>query len=332
MSTTTALAPLENAIPERNRIPGATMAEQIAPFLGWFLAIRGRSPNTISSYGRDLRRFVAFAESGGITLPSQVTFNILEMYFAHRQQREGCKPTTVNRSRHALGSFFKFLRRQGLCTHDPVADTYGFKKQQRVPKYLTIAEQGRLLDALAARTSLSGRRDYAMVATALFCGLRVSELASARVTDLDLEAGTLTVVGKGDKQRECPIVPKLQVILRGYLARTRPKLVGGRAGSPYLFLRVDTNVGLARTKLHEPLLTRAIWWILARQVSPILGKRVHPHMLRHSFASRLREHDAPIELVKEALGHADITTTMIYAHISTAKRKTDIARYLEAGG
>ena len=242
------------------------------------------------------------------------------MYFADRV-REGCKAATVNRDRHALGSFFKFLRRQGLvarCEHG-----------ERGHHDCGSAEQDRLLAALAARTSLSGRRDYALVATALLCGLRVSELASARVADLDLEGGVLRVIGKGDKQRECVVVPRLQLILRGYLARTRPALVGGRAGSPYLFLRVDTNVGLARTKLHEPLLTRAIWWILARQVSPIVGRPVHPHMLRHSFASRLRENGAPIELIKEALGHEDISTTMVYAHLTSSRRKTEVAKYLE---
>src|SRR5213593_2214400 len=218
--TTTALAPLgASALPSR---PGATMAEQIAPFLGWFIAIRGRQPNTISSYRRDLESFVVFAEAGGVTLPSQVTFSLLEMWFAHRQHRDGCKAATVNRARHALGSFFKFLRRQGLVQHDPVSDTYALPKAQRVPRYLTIAEQERVLEAFASRTTLSGRRDYALIATALLCGLRVSELVSVRITDLDLEAGILRVTGKGDKQRECTIVPRLREILLDYLWRTWP--------------------------------------------------------------------------------------------------------------
>jgi site-specific recombinase XerD len=96
---------------------------------------------------------------------------------------------------------------------------------------------------------------------------------------------------------------------------------------PYLFTRVGDRSG--RCKGKQQLLTRSICWILQRQVSPVVGQPVHPHMLRHSFASRLRENGAPLELIQEALGHSDISTTLIYALISTTKRKTEIARYLE---
>ena len=241
----------------------------------------------------------------------------------------GRKANTINRQRHALGAFFKFLRRQGLVQQDPVADTYALPKPQRVPKYLTIAEQERVLAAFASRTSLGGRRDFAMIACALLCGLRVSELATVRVTDLDLEAGTLTVIGKGDKQRQCTVVPRLREILRDYLARTWPAIVGGRYASPFLFTRVGNPH--AQRKAHEPLLTRSICYTLQRQVSPVVGRPVHPHMLRHSFASRLRENGAPLEIIMEALGHSDISTTLIYAHVSTKKTRADIEKYLGGG-
>src|SRR6266446_3259817 len=154
---TAALTTLDTASPA---VRGATLADQLKPFLGWFYAVRGRGPNTISAYQRDLQAFIAFAQRTGVTLPSQVTFNLLEMYFAHRQHHEGRKANTINRARHALGAYFKFLRRQGLCTHDPVADTYALPKPQRVPKFLTIAEQEHVLAVFASRTSLVGRRDY----------------------------------------------------------------------------------------------------------------------------------------------------------------------------
>jgi integrase len=144
-----------------------------------------------------------------------------------------------------------------------------------------------------------------------------------------LEAGTLTVVGMGDKQRECTVVPRLRGILRAYVAHVWPAIVGGRYGSPYLFTR--TGQHCARIRAHLPLLTRLIYWILKHQVSPVVGRRVHTHMLRHSFASRLRENGAPLELIQDALGHANIGTTLIYAHVSTKKQRADIARYLEGG-
>jgi integrase/recombinase XerD len=311
-------------------IPGATMGQQLHPFLGWLYAVRGRSQNTIHAYQDDIQGFVAFAESAGVVLPSQATFNLLEMYFAHRQRREGRKATTVNRTRYALGTFFRYLRRQGLVTHDPVADTFPLPEPERVPKYLTIAEQERVLAAFAARRSLAGRRDFAMIACALFTGVRVSELATVRVTDLDLATGILRVVGKGDKQRECVVVPRLRAILRDYLKRTWPAIVGGRHRSPYLFTRVGRNA--SKRKRGEPLLTRSIYWRLEKEVSPLIGRPVNPHMLRHSFASRLRENGAPLEVIQQALGHADIGTTLIYAHVSTTKQRADIALYLEGKG
>jgi len=123
------------------------------------------------------------------------------------------------------------------------------------------------------------------------------------------------------------VVPRLREILREYLEHTWPAIVGGRHGSPYLFTRVGNRSAGARGA--QPLLTRSIWYILERQVSPVVGKPVFPHMLRHSFASRLRENGCPLELIAEALGHSDISTTLIYAHMSTKKQRADIARYLE---
>jgi integrase/recombinase XerD len=326
---TTALARIRSGQKQVAR-QGATLAAQIAPFLGWLGTVRGRSMNTVHSYQNDLVVFVRFAESAGVVLPSQVTFNLLEMHFAHRLHREGKKATTVNRARYALGSFFRYLRRQGMVSHDPVGDTFALPEPQRMPRYLTVPEQERILAAFASRTSLAGRRDYAMLACALLTGVRVSELATVRVTDVDLEAGTLRVLGKGNKERECTVVPRLREILRDYLARTWPAIVGGRHGSPYLFTRVGNHQ--AGRKRGEPLLTRSIYWRLEQEVSPLVGRPVHPHMLRHSFASRLRQNGAPLELIQEALGHQDISTTLIYAHISTTKQRADIAKYLEGLG
>ena len=193
------------------------------------------------------------------------------MYFAHRHHREGRKATTVNRARHALTTFFKFLRRQGLVATNPVEDTYALPKPQRVPKYLTISEQERVLAAFAAKRHPTGRRTYALIATALLCGVRASELASVRVTDLDLDAGTLTVIGKGDRERICTVVPRLRAILSHYLTRTWPKLVGSQHGSPYLFVRSGFR-HIARRRGQAPLLTRSIHWILKKQISPIVGR------------------------------------------------------------
>src|SRR5262249_12194397 len=152
-----------------------------------------------------------------------------------------------------------------------------------------------------------GQRDLALVATMLFCGLRVSELVSLRMDQVDLTAGVLRVVGKGDKERELPIAPRLRGILRGYFSDGRPALLGPAraAGCPdvaWVFVaqragKHRKSFGRRRHRLAEPLLTRSVHGFTKRQIAPILGRPdLHPHAFRHSFASRLREHGAPLEL------------------------------------
>lgn len=348
----------------------ATLAALVPKFLVWLRLVRGRAENTVLSYGHDLRTFVAFCDRGGLTAPASVTFRHIELYLAWIQRERGCVISTANRHRHAIGQLFRWCRREGLVPGNPVDDVLGMRTPKRLPKYLTIPEQERVLAALAEDRTPIGRRDYALVATALFCGLRCEELASLRVDHVDLAAGRLRVVGKGDKERELPVIPRLAAILHDYLTEIRPALInapegsvfrqGGRAWylemngqrirldatteeearsylrmapeavrtTPYVFVSVARHSHRFR-RGGLPLLTRSIFAIVRGRVSVILGRPIHPHMLRHSFASRLREKDADLQIIQEALGHADIKTTTMYAHISTAKRRADLARLLE---
>jgi site-specific recombinase XerD len=356
------------------------LADHLPAFLGWLQFVRGRSPHTLDAYRRDLEAFLAFLGQHGIEQADQVTHRVVEGYLAWRLHRLGRKPSSVNRARHALKTFWRWLRREGYATGDPAGDTYPFREPKRLPRYLPIPEQERLLAALAEDRTLDGRRDYALIATALFTGLRVSELASLRVEDVDLESGRLRVIGKGDREREVPIVPRLAAILREYLTEVRPRLVerpirgslrlspwgqrwvaeyrlGGvkrsfttgtrdraeaerimaerlaeirlKQLSPYVFVRAGRAGGYYHKRGADQLLTRSLFRAIRQRCSLILGRPVSPHPLRHSFASRLRENDAPLELVREALGHAQLSTTLIYAHITSRKRQRDLARYLE---
>lgn len=360
--------------------PDAALRELVPPFLGWLALVRQRAANTVKSYGEDLRAFADFCERYRITAPARVTFHVVEAYMAWLTAKQGRAAATANRHRYAIQTFFRFLRREGLATVNPVEGTSPFKQSQRLPKYLTIPEQERVLAALAEDTSLRGRRDLALVATALLCGLRVGELAALRVEDVDLDTGRLRVVGKGDKERECAVIPRLRAILEDYLVNVRPALCalrilgwlerhGGARNwcacytingkrvrentrtadreeaervladlvaeqritqrSPYLFIRAGHRGGHHRTKGSRALLTRSIFLLIRRRLTAIVGRPVHPHMLRHSFASRLRENGADLVLIQEALGHASITTTTIYAHLTSAKRRADVARYLD---
>lgn len=361
--------------------PGAapTVRELAPRFVIWFQFVRGRAENSARSYAADLRIFLGFCDKAGLTWPGQVTFRHVEMYLAWLRHERGLKPSSVNRHLHALRAFWRWLIREGFALANPTVEVPSLPRPTRLPNYLSIPEQESVLTELAKDPTLLGRRDYALVATALLCGLRVSELATLKVEDVDWEAGVLRVIGKGNKQREAVIIPRLQRILREYLAEVRPALesrrrqghlrrpkrtwhgeykVDGRrvhfttgttdkrvaeallaehlAGlrfvqaSPYLFLRAHERGSRFRAKTGEPsFATRVLYRIIRDRVSPILGRPVHPHMLRHSFASRLRERGADLLLIQEGLGHADIGTTTIYAHLTSGKQKAEIARYLE---
>lgn len=328
-----ALAAIPVAVPVIAGPP--TLASSLPRFLQWLRFVRERSDNTVQSYAQDLRSFVEFTRAGGVTDPEAVTYQMIEAYQAWLRQARQTKATTANRHLHALRTFFGYLYRERIVSRNPAFDVVPLKVAKRLPKYLTISEQERLLDVLIRDHSAEGQRDLALVATMLFCGLRVSEVVTLRMDQVDLHTGLLRVVGKGDKERELPIVPRLRGILRAYFSDGRPVLVRKVApGAPdlaWVFVAQYGGQGRGqRWRKAEPLLTRSVYNVIKLKIGPIVGRpALHPHVLRHSFASRLREHGAPIELVSEALGHASIQTTMIYAHLTTAKQRADIARYLE---
>lgn len=357
-----------------------SLADYAPVFLTWLGFVRQRRANTVRGYGEDLRTFLGFCAWAELAKPGDVTFRHLEFYLGWLQQERGVAARTANRHLHTLRAFWKWMVRERITTTNPAADVFLLPTRRTLPRYLTIPEQERLLALLAKDTSPLGRRDYALVATALLTGLRCSELSNLQLGHLDLEAGVLRVVdGKGRKDRELPIVPRLECILRPYLAVTRPDLLalpigyiaaprsakgmrywrvlhsepGGRktvqvarAGSreeaerlraaarpaqpatPYVFVRAKAQ--WLPKHGAQPVGPKTIFYTIRRLVRDLLHRPGgHPHMLRHSFASRLRQKGAPIELISEALGHASITTTMMYAHISTPQRLTDLARLLE---
>jgi len=332
----------------------------------------------VLGYGEDLRSFLGFCEGAGLMKPDDVSFRHIEFYLGWLQEDRGIKPRSANRHLHALRTFWKWMVREEITTKNPAADVFMLPTSKTLPGYLTIPEQEQLLAALGARASLTGRRDYALVATALFTGLRCSELSHLQLTHVDLEAGILRVIeGKGLKDRELPIIPRLDRILRPYLAETRPALLALAAGyiappSPkkgersWVVMRTFPNgkrrrVALApsreeaerlRAALPSTLSTnpyvfvrgsaqwlpkhgvqalgpRTIFMSIRRLCLDVLGRKVHPHMLRHSFASRLRENGADLQDIQEALGHANITTTTMYAHLTTRRQREKLAEYLK---
>jgi site-specific recombinase XerD len=358
---------------QRNR----TLAEYAPVFLKWLGFVRQRRESTVRSYGEDLKSFLGFCEQAGLAKPDDVSFRHLEFYLGWLQTERGVKATTANRHLHALRTFWRWMVREEITVKNPAADVFMLPTHKKLPGYLTIPEQDQLVAALAQDGSLLGRRDHALVATALNTGLRCAELSNLQLGHLDLDAGILRVIeGKGLKDRELPIVPRLAAILRPYLEGTRPRLLavgGGSVEAPNprfgtrswaVKLRLPTGQRVTVGRLpsreaaealragHSAITTnpyvfvrgaqgwlsehgmaavgpKTIFYTIRRLCEAVLHRKVHPHMLRHSFASRLRENGADLQDIQEALGHAVITTTTMYAHLTTRRQREKLAEYLK---
>ena len=363
--------------PPQMAVRPKTLADMVPLFLRWFQFVRMRSPATVAAYGWDLRIFLEFAQRAKLELASDVRFQHIEFYLGYLRAERGSAVATANRHLHTLRAFWRYLVREGLATGNPAADVFVLPKEHRLPTYLTIPQQEQALTVLEALEGLAAQRDLALVTTGLFAGLRCGEISNLQLTHLDFEAKILRVMqGKGRKDRELPIVPRLERVLRPYVEVTRPQLVNRPAGfiqapqpgqgkywhvsrwvagetarrvarattreeaeaiqraqtpppveSPYVFVNAQT--GHRATRIAQPIGQRGIYHLVQRVLEPILGTHVHPHMLRHSFATRLRTNGADLQIIQEALGHANISTTTMYAHMATPKRLAELTKFLE---
>ena len=275
--------------------------------LDGFLALLAaqRSPRTVDAYRRDL---AAFGDWLGAPV-SRASVEELETYLAELRAA-GLSPATIARRVAALRSFFRHQMLLGTRTDNPAAELDLPRRRQRLPRTLSPAEAERLIEA-AAGTTPRAHRDRALVELLYGAGLRVSEAVGLCKTDVDLEARIVRAVGKGNKERVVPIGRPAVEAIRRYLSRGRPFLDARRR--PELFLNARGGA-----------LTRAGAFLILRRLAAKAGlepERVHPHLLRHSFATHLLEGGADLRSVQEMLGHADLATTEIYTHVSDRRRR-----------
>lgn len=304
----------------------SVLADHASTFVRWLALIRGRAPATVAAYTADLTSFLGFCALGRLAEPDQVAPRHVEAYLAWIQRDRGVNAHTANRHLHALRAWWRWMMREGAASRDPAALTELLRAPKRLPKYLSKPERHRVLTELARDTGPHGWRDRALIASALYAGLRCEELATLRVDAVDLGARKLRVVGKGDKERELPIARRLHQILGFYLEHVRPRLTA-RHPCPWVFVHVRERGPTQRT--GAPLLTRSIHALVRDRVSPIIGRPAHPHTLRHTFASMLRAAGADLALIQESLGHTNIQTTLIYAHLATPRRIAELDRLLD---
>jgi integrase/recombinase XerD len=277
------------------------------PDVARFLAVSAArlAPRTIEAYRRDL---TAFAEWSTKDLAA-VEQEDVERYVAELRAA-GLAATTIARRAAALRSFFKHQVLVGARAENPAAEVGLPKRTRRLPRTLSPGEAERLVEA-ANGTTPRALRDRALVELLYGAGLRVSEAVGLERGAVDLDARLVRPTGKGDKERIVPIGREAVEALRRYLARGRPFL--DRRHRPELFLNAQ---GGALTRAGAFLILRR----LAEKAS-LDPARVHPHLLRHSFATHLLEGGADLRSVQEMLGHADLATTELYTHVSDRRRK-----------
>lgn len=264
---------------------------------------RGLSPRTLDAYRRDLERLAAFLTTRRIARPGDVSTEDLREFTYHLKDR-GLQPTSIRRALSAIRTYYRFLLAEGLVVSDPTERMETPRTWRRLPDVLSRDEVARILDAPDAADRLFWR-DKAMLEFAYASGVRVGELITLRVRDVDIGEGFASVMGKGSKERLVPVGRSALRALVVYLREIRPELARpGHDGMVFLNAR------------GGPLTRMGVWKILRKQVERAgVRKRVTPHTLRHSFATHLLEGGADLAAVQEMLGHADIATTQIYTHV-----------------
>lgn len=294
-----------------------TLAER---WLTHLIVERGVSTHTESNYRRDVNRYLTWLERAGITDLAAVSALDVEAYVADlRRGVDGAKPLATSSVARALvvaRGLHKFGVAEGVLPRDVAAEVAPPQQGEQLPDTLSVAEVESLLDSCAGATPV-GVRDRALLELLYATGARVSEVLALNVDDaseLEHGAGVLTVTGKGNKQRLVPVGSHAQDALQAYLVRVRPSFATGKSHALFL----NTRGGA---------LSRQSAWTAIKQAAERAGvhKDISPHTLRHSFATHLLEGGADVRTVQELLGHASVTTTQIYTHV-TAENLREVWR------
>lgn len=285
------------------------MIELLDEYIYHLAVERGLAENTLVSYRLDLNGYLDFCRKYGLESLEQADKNAI-MAYLFQLQLEGRSPATISRRLAAARSFYKYLVNEDILQKDPTADLEFPKLAQKLPRVLTVEE----VDTLLGQPLISepaGIRDKAMLELLYATGIRVSELVSLNLEHINLDSGFIRCFGKGSKERIIPLGDVAARFLKEYLTRGRSKLT--KAGNtPALFINQ-----------HGRRLTRQGFWKIIKKyaLKAKIKKEITPHTFRHSFATHLLENGADLRSVQEMLGHADISTTQIYTHLTKQRMK-----------
>ncbi len=287
------------------------MQESVDSFLNYLKVEKGFSVNTLDAYKNDLYQLVEFVERDAryrSVMPSWESFGKhgLASYMVDLKGR-GYAVTTLARKIAATKSFFNFLLAEGKIQENPAEKLLSPKVGKSLPDAISIAEVKELLSQPAKSSSPEARRDRAMLELLYASGMRVSEIVSLNLYDVDTVNKTVRCFGKGRKERMVPVYPSAAQSVEDYLNEARPQMV-----------QKDTEQALFVNQRGDRLTRQGLWQILKAYAKAAgLGNKVTPHTLRHSFATHMLSGGADLRAVQEMLGHANISTTQVYTHVSS---------------
>jgi len=294
------------------------MNEQIEAFLKYLMVDKGFSRNTEEAYRNDLtqlEKFIADEASKRGQIPGWDAFGRQDMlaYMLSLKDKKYAS-TTLARKVAAAKSFFKFLTEEKKVQSNPTENIASLKVGRALPKPITVQQARRLLEEPAKSNTPESKRDKAMLELLYASGMRVSELVTLNVADIDTAGGFVRCFGKGQKERMIPIYPRAALSIEQYLKESRPQIVQHRTEEKALFLNVR----------GERLTRQGLWQILKGYAKAAgIEVAVTPHTLRHSFATHMLNGGADLRMVQELLGHANISTTQVYTHLTSEHvRKT----------
>jgi integrase/recombinase XerD len=295
------------------------MDQILDQFLHYLLVEKGLSANTLDAYGHDLNRFFDFVKKSEVEGLNRIE-KVQVKGFLHSLQKQGLSARSRARNLVAVRTFFRFLVQEGILETNPVEDFESPKMARVLPETLTVKDVETLLGQPDPLSPL-GLRDRAMLEILYATGMRVSELVRLPLNQLNLEGGFVLLYGKGSKERLVPLGREAMEWIRLYLRTGRSALLRKKE-SPFLFVdRSGTRI------------SRQCFWKTLKTygLKAGIGKRMTPHVLRHSFATHLLEGGADLRSVQMLLGHEDISTTQIYTHVTRDRLKKVHKKYHPRG-
>ncbi|WP_238482664.1 site-specific tyrosine recombinase XerD [Lederbergia galactosidilytica] len=291
--------------------------DEMQDFIHFMTVEKGLSQNTIVSYKRDLKRYLEYLQQVEQLQALNDVTRIHIIQFLGFLKKEGKSSKTLARHIASIRAFHQFLLRDRVVDHDPSVHLETPKMERKLPQVLSFQEVENLLNTPDPMTSY-GIRDKAMMELLYATGIRVSELINLDLDNVHLTMGFVRCIGKGDKERIIPLGQMASDAVAHYLRESRPKLRKTKYKTEALFLNH-----------HGNRLTRQGFWKIIKKLATEanIEKDLTPHTLRHSFATHLLENGADLRAVQEMLGHADISTTQIYTHVTKTRLKDVYTKY-----